>query len=188
MAIQLTNKTIAILATDGFEEVELTEPRKALKDAGAETHIVAPKNDEIKAWDHDHWSDSYNVDVPLEEAKPHEYDGLFLPGGVINPDQLRTHQKAVQFVTHFLHEGKPIAAICHGPQTLIETGELDGRKMTSYHSIKTDLINAGVEWLDQEVVVDRGLTTSRNPDDIPAFNAKMIEEYSEGVHESMPST
>lgn len=188
MASQLTNKKIAILATDGFEEVELTEPRKALEEAGAETHIVSPKDGSIKAWDHDHWSDAYEVDLSLEEAKPHEYDGLLLPGGVINPDQLRTNKKAVQFVTHFLHEGKPIAAICHGPQLLIETRELDGRKMTSYHSIKTDLINAGVDWVDQEVVVDRGLTTSRNPDDIPAFNAKMIEEFGEGVHESMPPT
>lgn len=186
MANQLNDKKIAILATDGFEEVELSEPRKALKEAGAETHIVSPKEDSIKAWDHDHWSDDYDVDVSLDRAKPDEYDGLLIPGGVINPDQLRTNEKAIQFVKHFLHEGKPIAAICHGPQILIETKELDGRKMTSYHSIKTDLINAGVDWVDQEVVVDRGLTSSRNPDDIPAFNAKMIEEFSEGVHESMP--
>lgn len=188
MAIQLSDKTIAILATDGFEEVELAEPQKALEEAGAETHIVSPKEESIKAWDHNHWSDSYEVDVSVEEAKPHEYDGLLLPGGVINPDQLRTNQKAIQFVTAFLHDGKPIGAICHGPQILIETRELDGRRMTSYHSIKTDLINAGADWVDQAVVVDSGLTTSRNPDDIPAFNAKIIEEYSEGVHESMAPT
>jgi len=185
MAHQLSGKTIAILATDGFEEVELTEPRKALEEAGAETHIIAPENDTIKAWDHDSWSDSYDVDVNLEEAQSDNYDGLFLPGGVLNPDKLRTYQSAVQFASDFLHEGKPLAAICHGPQLLIETGELEGRKMTSYHSVKTDLINAGVNWVDQEVVVDRGLTTSRSPDDIPAFNDKIIEEYQEGVHESM---
>lgn len=182
MSDQLKGKKIAILATDGFEEVELTEPRKALDDAGADTYIVSPEGGTIKAWDHTEWSDKYEVDVTLEEANADEFDNLMLPGGVLNPDQLRQNDKAIQFVAEFLHAGKPIAAICHGPQLLIETKELDGKKMTSYPSIKTDLINAGVNWVDEEVVVDQGLTTSRKPDDIPAFNDKMIEEFSEGVH------
>lgn len=185
MKDQLADKKIAILATDGFEEIELSSPREALHKAGAETHIISPKGDTIRAWDHTNWSDSYEVDVTLDAANPTEYDGLLLPGGVINPDQLRTNDKAVEFVTHFLHNGKPIASICHGPQTLIETKELQGRTMTSYKSIKTDLKNAGVNWVDEEVVVDKGLTTSRNPDDLPAFNNKMIEEFREGVHQEM---
>lgn len=182
MSEQLEGKKIAILATEGFEEVELSEPRKALDAAGAETFIVAPKSGTIRAWDHTHWSDDYEVDIPLEEASAEDYDGLLLPGGVLNPDKLRMNKKAVQFVTDFLHAGKPIAAICHGPQILIETREISGKTMTSYPSIKTDLMNAGVNWVDKEVVVDQGLTTSRSPDDIPAFNNKMIEEFREGVH------
>lgn len=185
MSTELEGKRIAILATDGFEEVELTEPRKALENAGAETFIVSPDADTIKAWDHTNWSDEYEVDVQLEEADSGDFDNLLLPGGVLNPDQLRMNDQAIQFVTGFLHAGKPIAAICHGPQILIETRELDGRTMTSYPSIKTDLINAGVNWVDEEVVVDQGLTTSRNPDDIPAFNDKIIEEFHEGVHEEL---
>ncbi len=185
MSKKLEGKKIAILATDGFEEVELTEPRKALDKAGAETFIVSPEGGTIKAWNHTDWGDEYEVDFTLDEAKAEHFDNLLLPGGVLNPDQLRMNDKAVQFVTGFLHEGKPIAAICHGPQVLIETKELDGRKMTSYPSIKTDLINAGVNWVDEEVVVDQGLTTSRSPDDLPAFNDKMIEEFREGVHEEL---
>lgn len=181
----LKGKKIAILATDGFEEVELAEPRKALEKAGAETDLISPKHELVSAWDQDHWSDEYEVDVHLENADASDYDGLFLPGGVLNPDQLRTNQQAIQFVAKILHDGKPIAAICHGPQLLIETGELDGKTMTSYKSIKTDLINAGVNWVDEEVVVDQGLTTSRNPEDIPAFIDKMIEEYREGVHSGL---
>lgn len=182
MTGELSDKQIAILATDGFEEIELTNPREALRDAGANTHIVAPKKESIRAWNHGEWSDDYEVDIKLDSANADIYDGLLLPGGVLNPDQLRTNKKAIQFVARFLHQGKPIAAICHGPQLLIETQEIDGKTMTSYPSIKTDLINAGVKWVDEEVVVDKGLTTSRSPDDLPAFNDKMIEEYREGIH------
>lgn len=185
MSDQLKGKKIAILATDGFEEVELSKPRKALDDAGATTHIVAPKTGTIKAWDQDHWSDDYDVDVTLDEANAEDYDNLLLPGGVMNPDTLRLNKKAIQFVSAFLHAGKPIAAICHAPQLLIETGELKGRKMTSYPSLQTDLKNAGANWVDEEVVVDQGLTTSRKPADIPAFNAKMIEEFREGIHSEL---
>jgi protease I len=174
--------TIAILATDGFEEIELTEPRKALSDSGVTTHIISPKKDKIRAWDHTDWGGEYDVDKHIDEADSNDYDGLMLPGGVLNPDSLRTNEKAIAFISDFIHSGKPIAAICHGPQLLIETGELKGRKMTSYPSIRTDLINAGVEWVDEEVVVDNGLTTSRKPDDIPAFNKKMLEEFHEGIH------
>ncbi|HYW35996.1 MAG TPA: type 1 glutamine amidotransferase domain-containing protein [Balneolaceae bacterium] len=179
---QLGKKNIAILATNGFEEVELAQPRKALEDAGATTYIVSPESESITAWDHDHWSDEYDVDVPLDKTNAEEFDALLLPGGVLNPDQLRLNEKAIQFVTQFLHDRKPVAAICHGAQTLIETGELKGKKMTSYPSIKTDLINAGANWVDEEVVVDRGLVTSRKPADIPAFNDKMIEEFSKGIY------
>ena len=172
MATQLSDKNIAILVTNGFEEVELTEPRKALEKAGATTYIVSPEKMTVSSWDHNNWGSEFEVDVLLEEASVQDYDGLLLPGGVINPDQLRTNDQAIQFVAQFLHKGKPIAAICHGPQILIETKELKGRTMTSYHSIKTDLINAGANWVDEEVVVDSGLTTSRSPDDISAFNKK----------------
>lgn len=185
MTDELNGKKIAILATDGFEEVELAEPLKALRNAGAETHIVAPKKDHIKAWDQNKWSKDYQVDVELNAANADDYDGLFLPGGVLNPDQLRMEDKAVDFATAFFDAGKPVAAICHGPQLLIETGKINGKKMTSYPSVKTDLKNAGVNWVDEEVVVDQGLTTSRKPDDIPAFIDKMIEEYREGVHKEL---
>lgn len=181
----LEGKKIAILATEGFEEVELAEPRKALEKSGAETYLISPKEEFITAWDHTHWSDQYDVDVHLDNANPDDYDGLFLPGGVLNPDKLRTNKKAVAFATSFFKAGKPIAAICHGPQLLIETGELKGKTMTSYNSIQTDLKNAGVNWVDEEVVVDQGLVTSRNPEDIPAFIDKMIEEFREGVHSEM---
>lgn len=185
MSNTLEGKKIAILATDGFEEVELTEPRKALEDAGADTFLISPGGKTIKGWDHTDWGNEYEVDVALEDANAEDYDNLLLPGGVMNPDTLRMNKKAVQFVAGFLHRGEPIAAICHGPQILIETGELKGRKMTSFPSIKTDLMNAGANWVDEEVVVDQGLTTSRNPDDIPAFNSKMIEEFAEGVHSEL---
>lgn len=185
MSNQLNGKRIAILATDGFEEVELAKPRKALEEAGATTYIVSPQTGTITAWDHTDWGDEYEVDVPLEKAEGEEFDNLLLPGGVLNPDQLRMNDRAVEFTARFLHAGKPIAAICHGPQILIETRELDGRRMTSYPSIRTDLVNAGAEWVDEEVVVDQGLTTSRKPEDIPAFNDKMIEEFREGIHSEL---
>lgn len=179
---KLEGKKIAILATNGFEEVELTKPRKALEEEGATTYIVSPEADTITSWDQTDWGSEFEVDIPLDQADAADFDNLLLPGGVLNPDQLRMNEQAVQFVAGFLHRGEPIAAICHGPQLLIETKELDGRKLTSYPSIKTDLVNAGAEWVDEEVVVDRGLTTSRKPADIPAFNNKMIEEFGEGVH------
>lgn len=185
MDYDLSKKKVAVLATDGFEEIELTEPIKMLRKAGATAHIVAPHKGTIKAWDKDNWSDDYDVDADLDSAEADTYDALVLPGGVLNPDQLRTDDRAIQFIAHFLHQGKPISAICHGAQSLIETRELDGKTMTSYPSIKTDLINAGVNWVDEEVVVDKGLTTSRSPEDLPAFCEKMLEEISEGVHEEL---
>jgi len=185
MSNELEGKKIAILATNGFEEVELSKPRKALDDAGAKTYFVAPEGGTITAWDHDHWSDDYEVDITLDDADAEDFHGLLLPGGVLNPDQLRINEKAVQFVSQFLHDGKPIAAICHGAQTLIETRELDGKKMTSYPAIKTDLINAGANWMDEEVVVDKGLVTSRKPADIPAFNKQMIKKFREAIHSEL---
>ena len=183
MANKLEGKKIAILVEEGFEQVELTKPKQALEQEGAVTHIISPnKNNEIKAWNHSDWGDKFKVDKKLNDVKADEYDGLLLPGGVMNPDNLRVNQEAVGFVNKFMESGKPVAAICHGPWTLIETGKVKGRKMTSYPTLKTDLKNAGAEWVDQEVVVDQGLVTSRNPDDIPAFNKKMVEEFAEGKH------
>jgi protease I len=179
---KLEGKKIAILATDGFEQSELFEPKKALEEAGATTHVVSIESGSIKGWNHTDWGDKINVDVKLADAQPKDYDGLLLPGGVMNPDKLRANPDAVDFVAAFMKEGKPVAAICHGPWTLIETGMVKGKKMTSYSSIKTDLKNAGADWVDEEVVVDNGLVTSRKPDDIPAFNKKMIEEFAEGRH------
>ncbi len=186
MQHDLDGRTIAILATDGFEQVELLEPRKALDEAGAVTHVVAPKDqgERIRGWDHDHWGDEVAVEVPLAEADPAAYDALLLPGGVMNPDNLRADEEAVEFTRSFFTEGKPVAAICHGPWTLIEAGVVEGRRMTSYHSIRTDLVNAGAEWVDEEVVVDRGLVSSRNPDDIPAFNDAMLAEFARGRNAS----
>jgi protease I len=179
---ELSGKTVAILATDGFEQSELFEPMKALEDAGADVRIVSLKSGDIKGWDHKDWGKKIKVDAVVGTADADEYDALMLPGGVINPDKLRMEPKAVQFVLNFVEAGKPIAAICHGPQTLIETGMVAGKRMTSWPSLKTDLINAGAEWVDKEVVTDNGLVTSRKPDDIPAFNKKMIEEFAEGLH------
>ncbi|WP_242921153.1 type 1 glutamine amidotransferase domain-containing protein [Pontibacter liquoris] len=179
----LEGKKVAVLVEEGFEQVELTKPMQALQDAGAEAHIISPnKNAEIKAWNHTDWGDSFKVDKKLGEAKAEDYHALLLPGGVMNPDKLRGNQEAVSFVNKFMEAGKPVAAICHGPWTLIETGKVKGRKMTSYPTLQTDLKNAGAQWVDEEVVVDQGLVTSRNPDDIPAFNKKMIEEFAEGRH------
>jgi len=179
---RLDNKKIAILTETGFEEIELTSPKKRLEDEGATVHVVSPSKD-LKSWDGDHWNMDLQADVLVDEAKAEDYNGLMLPGGVINPDKLRRNENAIKFIKHFFDKGKPIATICHGPQSLIETGALQGRVMTSFPSIKTDLKNAGVRWEDREVVVDQGLTTSRSPDDLEAFNAKMVEEFAEGVHE-----
>ena len=178
----LKNKKVAILTDHGFEEVELTSPKKALEDAGAEVHIVSMQKGKVKGWDHDHWSIELSVDVALENANPEDYDALMIPGGVINPDQMRRHKAYVNFAQHFLETGKPLAAICHAPQLLIETNMLYERNMTSFPSIKTDLINAGVIWEDKDVVVHNGLVTSRSPADLDAFNRKMLEEIAEGIH------
>ncbi|PZQ59116.1 MAG: protease [Phenylobacterium zucineum] len=179
---QLTGKTIAILATDGFEQVELTEPMAALKAAGAEVHVIAPKRGSIQGFEHHDKGDSVAVDRELSQVNAGDYDGLVLPGGVINPDALRLEDAAIDFIRDFVRAETPIAAICHGPWTLIDAGAVDGRKVTSWPSLKTDLRNAGAEWVDAEVVVDAGLVTSRKPDDLPAFCAKMIESFAEGRH------
>lgn len=184
----LAGKKVAILTENGFEEVELTSPKKALEDAGAEVKIVSPQKEKVKAWSHDHWSIEIPVDVNVEDADPNEYDALIVPGGVLNPDKMRMNKNCVRFAQHFLETGKPVAAICHGPQLLIETSLLDGRNMTSYPSVKTDLKNAGALWIDREVVVDNGLVTSRSPKDLDAFNKKMIEEIKEGKHSPVTRT
>jgi len=168
---------VAILVTDGFEQVELTEPRKALDQAGAQTRVVSPKNGKVKAWKFTEWGDELPVDVALDSARPEDFDALLLPGGVINPDKLRMEPKAVQFVKSFFDAKKPVAAICHGPWTIVEAGAARGRKVTSWPSLKTDLKNAGAEWVDQEVVADGNLVTSRKPDDIPAFNRAINELF-----------
>lgn len=170
---KLDGRKVAVLLTNGFEEVEMTEPRKALQEAGATVHLVSPE-ESIKSWDHTDWGDTYECDVALDEANPDDYDALLLPGGVLNPDKLRTNDKAVAFTKAFFDADKPVAAICHGPWTLIEARVVEGRRMTSYKSIKTDLKNAGANWVDEEAVTDGNLVTSRNPDDIPAFNEAMI--------------
>lgn len=173
----LRGKKVAILVADGFEQIELTEPQKALEKAGAETRIVSPAEGKVKGWQHTEWGDELPVDVPLKEAKAEEFDALLLPGGVMNPDHLRRKPEALKFVKAFFEAGKPVAAICHGPWTLIDAGVARGRKMTSYETIQSDLKNAGVDWVDQEVVVDANLVTSRKPDDIPAFNKAMVEVF-----------
>ncbi|GJD96095.1 type 1 glutamine amidotransferase domain-containing protein [Methylobacterium iners] len=173
----LNGLKVAILVTDGFEQVEMTEPRKALDEAGAETQLVSPKDGQVKAWNFTEWGDTFPVDMPLRAARPDDYDALLLPGGVINPDQLRALPEAVAFAKAFFDTGKPVASICHGPWTIIEAGAARGRRLTSWPSLKTDLENAGAEWVDQEVVVDQGLVTSRKPDDIPAFNPAVIELF-----------
>jgi protease I len=178
----LEGKKVAIITESGFEEVELTSPKKALEQAGATVHIVSPQKEKVKAWDHDHWSIELPVDVNISEADPDNYDALMIPGGVINPDKMRLNKDCVEFTKAFLEEHKPVGAICHGPQLLIETGMINGKTMTSYYSIKTDLENAGVSWEDKEVIVDNGLVTSRSPKDLEAFNRKLIEEVQEGAH------
>jgi protease I len=182
MAGKLNGKRVAILATDGVEQVELTEPRKALEEAGAKTTLVSPKTGKIKGWQHDHWGDELDVDLTLDQASANDFDALMLPGGVMNPDHLRTNAKAVEFVRQMFQAGKPVAAICHGPWLLVEAGVIRNRTVTSWPSLQTDIRNAGGDWVDREVATDNGLVTSRKPDDIPAFNRKMVEEFAEGVH------
>lgn len=179
----LNGKKVAILVANGFEQVELSKPKQALEEAGAQTHIVSPESGQVKGWDKTDWGDTFEVDVALEKAQADDYHALLLPGGVMNPDHLRQNDKAVAFVRAFFEQHKPVAAICHGPWTLIEAGVVKGRKLTSFPSLQTDLKNAGAIWVDEEVVTDQGLVTSRKPDDIPAFNKKMIEEIAEGKHE-----
>src|ERR1700719_2424868 len=184
----LQGKKVAILVADGFEQVELTEPRKALDQAGATTKVVSPAGKKVKGWNHKEWGNELPVDVPLDSAKADEFDALLLPGGVMNPDNLRMIPKAVEFVKQFTYAGKPVAAICHGPWTLIEAGAVRGRTMTSWPSLKTDLKNAGATWVDQEVVNDNGIVTSRKPDDIPAFNREMIRLFGEGRGQTLRKT
>jgi deglycase len=174
----ITGMKVAILIEDGFEQVEMVEPRKALDQAGAETSVVSPRNEHVRAWNLTEWGDNFPVDVALDRARPDDFDALLLPGGVINPDKLRMQPKAVAFAKAFFDAGKPVAAICHGPWTVIETGAARGRRIASWPSLKTDLRNAGAEWMDQEAVVDGNLVSSRKPDDIPAFNRAMIDVFS----------
>jgi deglycase len=184
MSQELNGKKVAILVADGFEQSEFEKPRKALEDAGAETFVISPKEDEVTGWDGEanDFGDTFEVDVQLKEAKADDYDALLLPGGVKNPDTLRTIPEAVNFAKAFFEAGKPVGAICHGPWLLVEADVVRGRRMTSYASIKTDLKNAGAIWSDEAVVTDQGLVTSRKPSDIPQFNAKIVEEFAEGVH------
>lgn len=177
-------KRIAIITENGFEEVELTSPKKAMEKAGMKVDIISSKeNKKVKAWDHDHWSIEIPVDAWINDANVDDYDALMIPGGVINPDKMRVNKDFVSFAKAFMESGKPVAAICHGPQLLIETGMLDGKNMTSYPSLKTDLKNAGANWYDKEVIVDHGLVTSRSPKDLEAFNKKLLEEIKGSVHE-----
>ncbi|RPJ70736.1 MAG: type 1 glutamine amidotransferase [Acidobacteria bacterium] len=178
---KLSGKRIAVLATHGFEQSELIEPKRALEQAGAKVDVVSPESGAIKGWNHKQWGEDVKVDRAVAEVKADEYDGLVLPGGVMNPDKLRMNPQAVQLVRAFFDQGKPIASICHGPWLLVEANVVKGLKMTSWPSLQTDIRNAGGEWADQECVVDRGVVTSRKPDDLPAFNRKAIEEFAEGV-------
>ena len=179
----LMGKRVAILTENGFEEPELTSPKKAMENAGIKVDIVSPQKSKVKAWAQDHWSVELPVNVNLANADVENYDALLIPNGVMNPDQMRMNEQCVQFATDFMKSGKTVAAICHGPQLLIETGLLKGRKLTSYPSIKTDLKNAGADWRDREVVVDDNLITSRSPKDLEAFNKKLLEQIREGIHE-----
>jgi len=185
---QLSNRTIAVLSESGFEETELTSPVQRLKEEGATVHIISSKAGKIQAMKGDHqWTIEVDVDKTISEANAEDYQGLVIPGGVLNPDALRKNEDAIAFVKAFFEAGKPVAAICHGPQVLITAEVVEGRELTSTKTIKIDLLNAGAEWYDQEVVVDHGLVTSRSPDDLPAFNDKMVEEFAEGVHEGQHS-
>lgn len=180
--MKLKDNKIAILATDGFEKSELFEPLNALKKEGAEVHVISPQSGSIKSWDKKDWGESVSVDLTLENADPSDYDSLVLPGGVINPDLLRINEDAISFIQSFFKRSKPVAAICHAPWLLISANVIENRKVTSYKSIKADVVNAGAHWEDKEVVVDQGLVTSRNPNDLPAFISKIIEETLEGKH------
>jgi protease I len=182
MATRLNGKRVAILVTDGFEQVELTEPKRALEAEGAFAEIVSPKKEAVRGWNRRDWGDSFEVDVPLERADATRYDALLLPGGVMNPDKLRRLPKVQEFVRAFFAAGKTVAAICHGPWTLIDAGVVAGRRVTSYETLQCDLRNAGADWVDAEVVVDDGLVTSRKPDDIPVFSRKLVEAIAEGRH------
>ena len=185
MARKLDGKKVAILVTDGFEQVELTKPREALDEAGADSKIVSLKPGKIQGMHHADKGDKFDVDLTLDEARPEEFDALMIPGGLINPDALRLNDDALEFTRQFFREGKPVAAMCHGPWVLIDAGVVRGRTLTSWPAIKTDVKNAGGKWINEDVVVDNGLVTSRKPDDIPAFNEKMIEEFCEGRHKAM---
>lgn len=181
---QLSNRTIAVLSESGFEETELTSPVDRLKEEGATVHIISAKSGTIQAMKGDHdWTIEVSVDRTIADARAEDYHGLLIPGGVLNPDSLRKNDEAIAFVKEFFSAGKPVAAICHGPQVLITAEVVNGRKMTSTKTIKIDLQNAGAEWFDEEVVVDQGLVTSRSPEDLPAFNDKIVEEFAEGIHE-----
>jgi protease I len=182
MANKLDGKSVAILVADGFEQVEMTKPREALIDAGADVKIVSPKPGQIQGMNHADKGDKFDVDLTLDGARPEDFDAILIPGGLMNPDQLRSTPEALEFTRHFFREGKPAAVICHGPWVLIDAGVVRGRTLTSWPAIKTDVKNAGGHWVDEEVVVDNGLVTSRKPEDIPAFNRKMIEEFCEGRH------
>src|SRR5256886_1572327 len=185
MARKLDGKKVAILVADGFEQVEMTKPREALDEAGAETKVVSLKSGKIQGMHHADKGDRFDVDLAVDQARPEEFDALIIPGGLLNPDALRSNENALEFTRHFFREGKPVATICHGPQVLINTGLVRGRTMTSWPAIKADMRNAGANWVNEEVVVDNGLVTSRKPDDIPAFNKKMLEEFAEGRHKAM---
>ncbi len=182
MSYDLSNKTIAFLAADGFEQIELTEPWAAVEQAGGKPVLVSLKKGKITGFNHKTPADEFNVDATVDEVSADNFNGLMVPGGVHNPDELRTNEDAVQFVKSFFEQGKPVASICHGPWILAEAGVLENREVTSFKSIKTDLINAGANWQDSEVVVDNGLVTSRTPDDLKAFCSKMLEEFCEGKH------
>jgi protease I len=183
MARKLEGKKVAILVANGFEQVEMTKPREALKEAGAETKIVSPASGQIQGMHHADKGDKFDVDLTLDQARPEDFDALMIPGGLMNPDELRANKKALEFTRHFFEAGKPVAAICHAPWVLVDAGLVRGRKLTSWERIQTDIKNAGGNWVNEQVVVDNGLVTSRKPDDIPAFNQKMIEEFCEGKHE-----
>jgi len=184
---KLKGVKVAILVTDGFEQVELTEPRKALDDAGADTSIISPKRDVVRGWNFTDWGDNFAVDVALDKARPEDFDALLLPGGVTNPDRLRIEPKAVEFVKSFFSADKPVAAICHGPWTVIEAQAARGKRIAAWPSLKTDLSNAGAQWIDEEVVVDGKLVSSRKPDDIPAFNREIINVFSRARSEAARS-
>lgn len=180
---KLQGLKVAALFTDGVEQVEFIEPAKALREAGADVTVIAPHSGQVRAWDHTDWGEKIDVDMTLDEANPNDFHALLLPGGVMNPDNLRLDDRAVRFVRQMVRSGKPVAAICHAPWMLVEADVLEGRTVTSWPSLQTDIRNAGGEWTDREVVTDQGIVTSRKPDDIPAFTRKMIEEFAEGQHD-----